>query len=58
LRFQIAHQGLIDPFRFGFHPLVMSSEVETSLDVLRITVRDSSTPLGMTKALVAAIEGL
>jgi hypothetical protein len=30
-------------------PPVVSSEVETSLIVLRTTVRDSSTPLGMTE---------
>jgi hypothetical protein len=31
---------------------VMSSGVETSLNVLSLTVRDSSTPLGMTKRVI------
>src|SRR5947207_15414464 len=39
-------QSLIDS-RLLFHHCVMSSEVETSLDISEI-VRDSSTPLGMT----------
>src|SRR5438270_5564184 len=32
--------------------LVMSSEVETSQDIFRVIVRDSSTPLGITERLV------
>src|SRR2546428_13610850 len=40
------NQSLIDS-RLLFHHCVMSSEVETSLDISEI-VRDSSTPLGMT----------
>jgi hypothetical protein len=31
---------------------VMSSEVETSLTVLWLAMRDFSTPLGMTKGLI------
>ena len=37
-------------------PVVMSSEIETSLDVSFFEIRDSSTALGMTNVVSASVK--